>query len=398
MSVFDIVIGQEHAVAELKFASEQTHKGNALAAGAMTHAWLVTGPPGSGRSTLALAFAQSLVCSAGGCGNCADCRNVLAGTHSDVEHIVPEGMNYAIDDAIALIERSALSPTRSPWHIFVIEDVDRFRIDAASTLLKSLEEPPPGTVWILCAPTAEDVFDTIRSRCRHVSLISPSHEDVVGQLVSRYAVAPDLADWAARVSQGHIGRARALATNDEVRERRRAVVDVPFRLHSVPMCFDLAQRIVANATADADTLAAPLDAQDEADIRMAYGDGAQGKGLGASTRQLKSALKDLEKRAKTRHRRLLNDQYDRILLDLTAVYRDVLIVQADSTVPLINDELRSQISELAEQDSQANTLRRVDAINEARDQLFANVSAQLVFESLLVTLFNSELALLGAQK
>jgi DNA polymerase-3 subunit delta' len=131
---------------------------------------------------------------------------------------------------------------------------------------------------------------------------------------------------------------------------------------------------------------------------MAYGDGAQGKGLGASTRQLKSALKDLEKRAKTRHRRLLNDQYDRILLDLTAVYRDVLIAQADSNVPLINEELREQIVELAEQDSQANTLRRVDAINEARDQLFANVSAQLVFESLLVTLFKSELALLGAQK
>jgi len=397
MSVFDIVIGQENAVAELKSASEQTHNGDALSAAAMTHAWLVTGPPGSGRSTLALAFAQSLVCSAGGCNNCADCRNVLAGTHSDVEHIIPEGMNYAIDDAIALIERSALSPTRSPWHIFVIEDVDRFRIDAASTLLKSLEEPPPGTVWILCAPTAEDVFDTIRSRCRHVSLVSPTHEDVVGQLVSRFAVAPALADWAARVSQGHIGRARALATNEEVRERRRAIVDVPFRLHSVAMCFDLAQRIVANATADADTLAAPLDAQDEADIRMAYGDGAQGKGLGASTRQLKSALKDLEKRAKTRHRRLLNDQYDRILLDLTAVYRDVLIVQADSNVPLINEELRNQISELAQQDSQANTLRRVDAINEARDQLFANVAAQLVFESLLVTLFNSQLVLLGAR-
>jgi len=156
-----------------------------------------------------------------------------------------------------------------------------------------------------------------------VSLISPTHQDVVGQLVDRYSVAPELADWAARVSQGHIGRARALATNEEVRNRRKAIVDVPFRLNSVAMCFDLAQRIVANATADADALAEPLDAQAESDIRMAYGDGAQGKGLGASTRQLKSALKDLEKRAKTRHRRLLNDQYDRILLDLTAVYRDV---------------------------------------------------------------------------
>jgi DNA polymerase III subunit delta' len=395
MSVFDSVIGQELAVAEIMHASGQTHIGQALDASAMTHAWLITGPPGSGRSTLALAFAQSLVCTSGGCGTCSDCRNVLAGTHSDVEHIVPEGMNYGIDDAIALIERSALSPTRSPWHIFVIEDVDRFRIDAASTLLKSLEEPPPGTVWILCAPTADDVFDTIRSRCRHISLNSPTLENVIGQLVNRFGADPELAIWAARVAQGHIGRARALATNEEVRGRRREVVDVPFRLHSVPMCFDLAQRIVANATADADTLAQPLDAQDEADIRMAFGDGAEGKGLGASSRQMKSALKDLEKRAKTRHRRLLNDQYDRILLDLTAVYRDVLVIQSGSDVTLINEELRGQITGLSQQHSQSDTLQKIDAIYEARDQLFANVAAQLVFESLLVALFDTRLVSVG---
>jgi len=395
MSVFDSVIGQELAVAEIMHASGQTHIGQALDASAMTHAWLITGPPGSGRSTLALAFAQSLVCTSGGCGTCSDCRNVLAGTHSDVEHIVPEGMNYGIDDAIALIERSALSPTRSPWHIFVIEDVDRFRIDAASTLLKSLEEPPPGTVWILCAPTADDVFDTIRSRCRHISLNSPTLENVIHQLVNRFGADPELAIWAARVAQGHIGRARALATNEEVRGRRREVVDVPFRLHSVPMCFDLAQRIVANATADADTLAQPLDAQDEADIRMAFGDGAEGKGLGASSRQMKSALKDLEKRAKTRHRRLLNDQYDRILLDLTAVYRDVLVIQSGSDMTLINEELRGQITGLAQQHSQSDTLQKIDAIYEARDQLFANVAAQLVFESLLVALFDTRLVGVG---
>jgi DNA polymerase-3 subunit delta' len=395
MSVFDSVIGQELAVAEIMHASGQTHIGQALDASAMTHAWLITGPPGSGRSTLALAFAQSLVCTSGGCGTCSDCRNVLAGTHSDVEHIVPEGMNYGIDDAIALIERSALSPTRSPWHIFVIEDVDRFRIDAASTLLKSLEEPPPGTVWILCAPTADDVFDTIRSRCRHISLNSPTLENVIGQLVNRFGADPELAIWAARVAQGHIGRARALATNEEVRGRRREVVDVPFRLHSVPMCFDLAQRIVANATADTDTLAQPLDAQDEADIRMAFGDGAEGKGLGASSRQMKSALKDLEKRAKTRHRRLLNDQYDRILLDLTAVYRDVLVIQSGSDVTLINEELRGQIAGLSQQHSQSDTLQKIDAIYEARDQLFANVAAQLVFESLLVALFDTRLVGVG---
>ena len=395
MSVFDAVIGQDHAVAELKQISEQASTANPLQSKVMTHAWLVTGPPGSGRSTLAMAFAQSLVCPQGGCGTCPECRSVLAGTHADVEHVIPEGVTYSIDSATALIERSVLSPTRSPWHVFVIEDVDRFRIDAASTLLKSLEEPPPATVWILCAPTVDDVFDTIRSRCRHISLVTPNLNQVAEQLIGNHAVSPELANWAARVSQGHIGRARALATSEEVRNRRREIVEIPFRLNSISMCFNLAQRIVESATADAETLAKPLNDQDEADIRMAFGDGSAGKGLTATSRQMKSALKDLEKRAKTRERRLLSDQFDRILLDLTAVYRDALVVCADADVELINLELLTQVTELADKNTPAMILSRIDAINEARDQLVANVSAQLVFESLLVTLFNP---LLAAQK
>ncbi len=392
MNVFDIVVGQDHAVNELRQISQAALRANPLETNAMTHAWLITGPPGSGRSTLAMAFAQSLVCPSGGCGTCNECRSALAGTHSDVEHVVPEGVSYSIDDATALIERAVLSPTRSAWHVFVIEDVDRFRIDAASTLLKSLEEPPPATVWILCAPTADDVFDTIRSRCRHLSLITPDINQVADQLVSKYSIAPDLAQWAARVSQGHIGRARALATSEDVRTRRGEIVEVPFRLNSVSMCFNLAQRIVESATADAEALAKPLNVQDEADIRMAFGDGSEGKGLAATSRQMKSALKDLEKRAKTRERRMLNDQYDRILLDLTAVYRDVLVVCANSEVDLINAELRNQIDELAKKTTPAGLLTRIDAINQARDELVANVSAQLVFESLLVKLFNPYLA------
>lgn len=392
MSVFDIVVGQDHAVNELRQISLAALQANPLETNAMTHAWLITGPPGSGRSTLAMAFAQSLVCPTGGCGTCNECRSVLAGTHADVEHVVPEGVTYSIDDATALIERAVLSPTRSAWHVFVIEDVDRFRIDAASTLLKSLEEPPPATVWILCAPTADDVFDTIRSRCRHLSLITPDLNQVANQLVTKYSITPDLAQWAARVAQGHIGRARALATSEDARIRRSEIVEVPFRLNSVSMCFNLAQRIVESATADAEALAKPLNDQDEADIRMAFGDGSEGKGLTATSRLMKSALKDLEKRAKTRERRLLSDQYDRILLDLTAVYRDVLVASANSEVELINAELQKQIYELAGKANPAGILARIDAINQARDELVANVSAQLVFESLLVKLFNPYLA------
>ena len=221
MTSFDVIIGQDAAVHELQHAAADAN-GKLLSdeSSAMTHAWLITGPPGSGRSTLALAFACALVCSQGGCGTCIDCRNVVSGVHADVEHVIPEGVHYSIANTVALIERASMMPTREPWHIILIEDVDRLNVDAASVLLKSLEEPPPQTVWLLCAPTAEDVFDTIRSRCRQVHLSTPSLGAIAEQLVSRFGIDPAMAEFATRVSQGHIGRARAIATDEQVRIRQ----------------------------------------------------------------------------------------------------------------------------------------------------------------------------------
>ena len=387
MSAFDSLIGQEHAVEEMKHAVTDAAK---VAVGergdAMTHAWLITGPPGSGRSTLALAFAASLVCPNGGCGECIECRNVAAGMHPDVEHIVPEGIIYKVEDTRNLIERAALLPTRSPWHVIVIEDVDRFRVESASTLLKSLEEPPPATVWLLCAPTVDDVFPTIRSRCRHVALTSPTFVAISQQLTNRFGIDPAMAAWATRAAQGHIGRARALATDENVRLRRKQVLDIPTNLRVVSSCFDQANKIVANANADADAIVTPLDQGDDQDIRTAFGEGAEGKGLKSVERQMKSALKALDDRMKGRRKRVLTDQYDRVLLDLTGYYRDVLVVQSGANVELVNEELRESIERVASIDDQSATLRRIAAITEARDQIIANVNPLNAFESLLVSL------------
>jgi DNA polymerase-3 subunit delta' len=390
MSVFDALIGQEDAVSQLSKAAQDAHKIiNGQAGNAMTHAWLITGPPGSGRSTSALAFAAALVCAQGGCGNCVDCQNALAGTHVDIEHVVPEGVIYSVEDTRALIERAALAPSRSHWHVIVIEDVDRFRAEAASTLLKSLEEPPPGTVWLLCAPTSDDVFETIRSRCRQVVLATPSLELIAAQLTKRFGIDQQMAKFAARAAQGHIGRARALATDEAVRTRRNEILDMPTRVNSVVSCFEMAAAIVANANADTDAIVEPLDSQDEQNIRTAYGDGVEGfKGV---ERQIKSAVKALEKRAKDRRRRVLSDQYDRLLLDLTGFYRDVLVLQSGSSIELINDEIRSKIEKVATSSTSAQTLMRIDAIRETRDNLLANVNPTSAFESMLVTFRNPQL-------
>jgi DNA polymerase-3 subunit delta' len=393
MSVFDSLIGQEHAVAEMNRAAldaQKIVKGlNSESVNAMTHAWLITGPPGSGRSTISLAFAAALICPAGGCGTCTDCRNAMAGTHVDIEHIIPEGVIYSIDDTKSLIERASLAPSRAHWHIIIIEDVDRFKNDAASVLLKSLEEPPPGTVWLLCAPTSDDVFETIRSRCRQVTLMSPSFDSIAEQLSTRYSISKEIAEFSARAAQGHIGRARALATDELVRNRRSEILDMPGRVNSVVSCFEMAAKIVANANADTDSIVEPLDQQDEDNIRTAYGDGVEGfKGV---ERRIKSAVKSLEKRAKDRRRRVLSDQYDRVLLDLTGFYRDVLLIQSGSDLPLINEEFRAKIEKLASASTTVQTLKRIDAIKETRDHLLANVNPLAAFESMLVTFRNPQL-------
>ncbi len=390
--VFAELVGQDHAVAMLRAAAADAPAARAGGhSAAMTHAWLITGPPGSGRSTAALAFAAALVCPQGGCGHCAECVAVRHSAHVDVEHVVPESVTYAVAETRELVMRSALSPSRAPWHVFVLEDADRLNPESANTLLKSIEEPTPGTVWVLCAPSTEDVLPTIRSRCRHLMLATPSTAEVASALVSVLGVDPAMASFAARAAQGHIGRARALATDESARLRRQDVLRIPTQLHNLGACLALAADLVATVTDDAASICDPLDEGEMRALRQAYGEGSEGRGIGTVERRAKGALKALEDRQKKRRRRVVRDQLDRAVVDLVAFYRDVLVLQLGAGSDLVNDEMRPQIERVAAESNAEDTLRRVDALERTRNLLEANVAPLLAVEALTVSLADPSL-------
>ena len=387
MSVWEVLIGQDEATATLSHAAADAARSlRGEPAPGMTHAWLITGPPGSGRSTAATAFAAALVCPEQGCGDCIPCRTAIAGTHSDVEIVRPEGLSYGADDTEALVMQASMAPSTSRWHIIVVEDADRLTEQALNRLLKALEEPAPSTVWVLCAPGVEDVLPTVRSRTRHVSLRTPSASDVATALQQRYGVDAAIAAFAARASQGHIGRARALATDEQARLRRHEVLRLPLELHDLSSCFVAAADLLAAATGDATALADPLDAREEADLLRAYGEGADNASNARAKKLSGKAMKDLQKSHKSRRTRMVRDQIDRALLDLVGFYRDVLILQVQSDVGLINEEMRTQLSQVAVRATPEDTARRLEALAYARLQIAANVTPQLALEALMVRL------------
>jgi len=245
-SVFDDLVGQEHVTEILKGAVAASRTGEESQE--MTHAWLFTGPPGSGRSSAAVAFAQALICSKDGCGTCSDCNAAKTHGHPDVEIIRTEGLSIKVEEVRELLTRVAWAPSMGGWRVVVMEDADRLTESAANALLKAIEEPGTRTVWLLCAPTLHDLLPTIRSRCRHLQLRTPSLQAVTNVLVTRDKIAPAMADFAARVSQGHIGRARYLAKNENVRGNRARIMALPLQLNSLAAAFTAAQTLVDLAT------------------------------------------------------------------------------------------------------------------------------------------------------
>jgi DNA polymerase-3 subunit delta' len=381
------LIGQDHVVAELSNAvadAERIRQGES--GPGMTHAWLITGPPGSGRSTAATCFAAALTCPEDGCGVCQVCRNAPLGGHPDVDVIRPDGLSYGVDQARDLIQASARSPIEGPWRIMVIEDADRMTDEAVNVLLKTIEEPTQHTVWVLCAPSVEDVLPTIVSRTRHVHLRTPDTSDVADLLIASHGVDPAMAAFAARASQGHIGRARALSTDEHARIRRQEILRTPFELRDLGACVQSASNLLAAATEDARAITEPLDAAEQESLLRAHGSGAEGVTKAKIQRLVSSSMKQLERQQKTRSTRTVRDQIDRALIDLLGLYRDVLAVQVDADVALINEEMRPQVQQLAARSTMADTGKRMQALRYARAQVQANVAPQLVLEALMVKL------------
>ncbi|MFC3964051.1 DNA polymerase III subunit delta' [Nocardia jiangsuensis] len=393
--VFDRLVGQETVEAELTAAATAAREGRM--SGAMTHSWLFTGPPGSGRSVAAVCFAAALQCTTPGvvgCGHCQACATVLAGTHGDVRRIVPEGLSISVREMRAIVQIAARRPSTGRWQVVVVEDADRLTEGAGNALLKAVEEPPERTVFLLCAPTVdpEDISITLRSRCRHVHLVTPSVPAIARVLKERDGLPADAADWAASVSGGHIGRARRLATDPDARTRRKkslALVGAVGRGNG----YTAADELVKAADDEAKEMSADRDEQERDELATALGAGGTGKGSAGATRGSAGVLKDLERRQKSRATRTGRDALDRTLIDIAGVYRDALAVRFGAVrtgVSLTHPDLSDPIHDLADRVSPEGLLRSVEAVLACREALDLNVKPRFAVAAMVATLIEAQ--------
>jgi DNA polymerase-3 subunit delta' len=389
--VFSRLVGQSAVESELTAAATAARGDSAHAAGSMTHAWLITGPPGSGRSVAAVCFAAALQCTSDttpGCGQCRACTTTLAGTHGDVRRIIPEGLSIGVAEMRAIVAAASRRPTTGRWQIVVIEDADRLTEGAANALLKVVEEPPPSTVFLLCAPSVdpEDIAITLRSRCRHVALVTPSADAIAGVLMERDGLGADEARWAAAVSGGHVGRARRLATDEEARARRARALGLARDAATPARAYAAVEELVAAAEAEAVALTAGRNETETEDLQIALGAGGTGKGTAGALRGAAGALKALEQRQKSRRTRASRDALDRSLIDLATYFRDALMVagRADTVTPS-HPDMAEKVAALAAHASSERLLRCIEAVLGCREALAANVKPKFAVDAMVAT-------------
>ncbi|MGC4933423.1 DNA polymerase III subunit delta' [Gordonia sp. DT30] len=412
-NVFDRMIGQAGVVADLRAAAAGARGlANRLdenAAGAvsmfgpgaadeelgdqgrssMTHAWLFTGPPGSGRSVAATCFAAALQCQdphVVGCGECRACETVLAHTHADVRNIVPQGLSLSVDSMREIVQVASRRPGTGRWQIVIVEDADRLTEQAANALLKVVEEPPSRTVFLLCAPSVdpEDISVTLRSRCRHVALTTPSVADIERVLVTRDGIDADAARWAASVCGGHIGRARRLATDADARAQRESALGIARAATRDSTAYKAAEDLVRSADTAAKAISAELDGSETDELKTALGAGGTGKGTARAPRGSAGALKELEKRQKSRATRVGRDVLDRALVDLAALYRDALVLSMGARVtPMHPDKTDDTTWPMASYAAPEQLLRCVEAVLDCRTALDVNVKPKFAVDAMV---------------
>lgn len=381
------LIGQELAVKSLKQAAKEAlQNANGNNSSGFSQSWLITGPPGSGRSTAAKLFAAALECEKSGCGECSTCKSVLNGSHPDVKTILPTGTTYVVEDVKQLIQSSALIPAVGQWNIFILEDADRLTTVAANALLKSIEEPARNTMWILLAPSSQDVISTIRSRCRMINLRMPPFDEIAELLTTRDGVDPAMAKFSAAAALGHVGRAKLLALDENLREVRRQILQLPFELSDLPSCFKAAAQLFDTTSAEADRENEELDKLEQEQLLESYGAGALGLSKTKIQKMSSSAMKDLAKDQKARNKRIARDRLDLALVEIAAFYRDVLVVQSGAKLELFHEEHRGSIEKMAQSSTIDSTIKRLEAVEEARGLLPSEAAPLLVLEAMMIQL------------
>lgn len=379
-AVWQQLAGQSKAIASLT-RPEQLER--------PTHAWLFTGPPGSGRSTAARAFAQALQCeqedlTQRGCGVCPSCVTVGAGTHADVKIMSTERVNYAIEEIRELVAEAQDRPATGRWRIFIIEDADRMTERATNVLLKAIEEPPARTIWMLCAPSPADVLITIRSRTRNVNLVIPSVEEVTDLLINRDGASPELAAFAAQASQSHVGIARWLARSEEARARRESIVNLPLDVRSAAQATAAAQELVTVTQQEAEASASDRNEAEKTSLMRSLGLEPEA----TIPPKLRHHVRRLEEEHTARNRRSVHDALDRAMIDLSGVFRDILLIQLTpdqvADAALINPHMREKLVGYAQRTTAEHCLGALDAITTARSRLGGNVPPLLALEAMLL--------------
>lgn len=396
--VFDRLVGQDAVESELTGAAVAARGGTTVSSSAMTHSWLFTGPPGSGRSVAALCFAAALQCTdpeRPGCGRCHACTTTMAGTHGDVRRVVPEGLSIGTKEMRDIVQIASRRPSTGRWQVVVVEDADRLTEAAGNVLLKVVEEPPARTVFLLCAPSVdpEDISVTLRSRCRHVHLVTPSVDSIAKVLVDRDGLDAKTASWAASISGGHVGRARRLATDEDARARRKRALALVGATARPATAYAAADALVKSADDEAKEVSATRDEKERDELATALGAGGTGKGAAGATRGSAGALKDLERRQKSRATRTGRDALDRALIDVAGLYRDALAVRlraatpdASSGIALTHPDMSDQIRELATDVRAEGLLRSIQAVLECREALDSNVKPRFAVAAMVATL------------